>query len=111
MIFLSVAHEAAIHKARLRIELSQSRTEQHDYLKNVELARVLDKRAERKRKSTDADADADTDSNVAQDKNDSSGVLHPAKKRAGEFKGRPKHSTLGLGSEQKDISDVISNVF
>lgn len=31
------------------MELSQSRTEQHDYLKNVELARVLDKRAERKK--------------------------------------------------------------
>lgn len=32
------------------MELSQSRKEQQEYLKNVELARVLDKRAERKRK-------------------------------------------------------------
>lgn len=31
--------------------MSQSRREQHEYLKNVELARVLDKRAERKRKA------------------------------------------------------------
>jgi ESF2/ABP1 family protein len=31
------------------VELSQSRAEQKDYLKNVELARVLEKRAERKR--------------------------------------------------------------
>jgi ESF2/ABP1 family protein len=30
------------------MELSQSKTEQRDYLKNVELARVLDKRAKRK---------------------------------------------------------------
>ena len=45
-----LAHEAAIHAAKLRVELSQSRKEQQDYLKNVELARVLDKRAERKRK-------------------------------------------------------------
>lgn len=51
----TTAHEAAIHAARLRVELSQSRREQHEYLKNVELARVLDKRAERKRKSQQED--------------------------------------------------------
>lgn len=45
------AHEAAIHTARLRVELSQSKTEQKEYLKNVELARVLDKRAERARQA------------------------------------------------------------
>ena len=33
-----------MHTARLRVELSQSRSEQRDYLKNVELARVLEKR-------------------------------------------------------------------
>jgi len=43
------AHEAAIHRAKLRVELSQSKTEQQQYLKNVELARVLDKRAAKKK--------------------------------------------------------------
>jgi ESF2/ABP1 family protein len=43
-----VAHEAAVHQAKLRVELSQSRKEQREYLKNVELARVLDKRREKK---------------------------------------------------------------
>ena len=43
------AHEAAVHAAKLRVELSQSKTEQQDYLKNVELARVLDKRVAKKR--------------------------------------------------------------
>jgi ESF2/ABP1 family protein len=43
----TTAHEAAMHTARLRLELSQSRSEQREYLKNVELARVLDKREER----------------------------------------------------------------
>ncbi len=38
-----------MHAARLRLELSQSRSEQHEYLKNVELARVLDKCEERSR--------------------------------------------------------------
>lgn len=47
----SLAHEAAVHTARLRVEISQSRSEQQEYLKNVELARVLDKRAERKRQA------------------------------------------------------------
>ena len=46
---LLLAHEAAIHAAKLRVELTQSRSEQNEYLKNVELARVLEKRAERKR--------------------------------------------------------------
>lgn len=43
-----IAHEAAIHTARLRVELSQSKSEQRDYLKNVELAHVLDKRRKQK---------------------------------------------------------------
>jgi ESF2/ABP1 family protein len=38
-----------VHAAKLRVELSQSKTEQQQYLKNVELARVLDKRAAKKR--------------------------------------------------------------
>lgn len=33
----------------MRVEISQSKAEQRDYLKNVELARVLEKRAEKKR--------------------------------------------------------------
>lgn len=50
-----IAHEAAVHTAKLRVELSQSKTEQRDYLKNVELARVLDKRAQRKKERGDAE--------------------------------------------------------
>ncbi|KAJ8698280.1 RNA-binding ATPase activator esf2 [Pleurotus ostreatus] len=49
MLTEQVAHEAAIHTSKLRVELQQSKTEQREYLKNVELARVLDKRAERKK--------------------------------------------------------------
>lgn len=42
-----------MHTARLRVELEQSRKEQKDYLRQVELARVLDKRKERKRKAAE----------------------------------------------------------
>jgi ESF2/ABP1 family protein len=48
LLIFRIAHEAAIHTARLRVELSQSKSEQRDYLKNVELARVLDKRRKQK---------------------------------------------------------------
>ncbi|TCD62736.1 RNA-binding ATPase activator esf2 [Steccherinum ochraceum] len=58
MLTEQIAHEAAMHAARLRVELSQSRREQHEYLRNVELARVLDKRAERKRKATESGVEA-----------------------------------------------------
>ncbi|KAJ3713839.1 hypothetical protein C8R42DRAFT_698821 [Lentinula raphanica] len=49
MLTEQVAHEAAIHTAKLRVELSQSRSEQREYLRNVELARVLEKRSQRKK--------------------------------------------------------------
>jgi len=49
MLTEQVAHEAAVHAAKLRVELSQSKAEQQEYLKNVELARVLDKRIARKK--------------------------------------------------------------
>ncbi|KAJ3907805.1 hypothetical protein F5879DRAFT_940306 [Lentinula edodes] len=49
MLTEQVAHEAAIHTAKLRVELSQSRSEQRDYMRNVELARVLEKRSQRKK--------------------------------------------------------------
>ncbi|KAF8898141.1 hypothetical protein CPB84DRAFT_1620771, partial [Gymnopilus junonius] len=49
MLTEQVAHETAVHRAKLRVELSQSKTEQQQYLKNVELAKVLDKRAAKKK--------------------------------------------------------------
>ena len=50
LICIVLAHEAAIHREKLRQEISHSRREQNDYLRKVELARVLDKRIEKKRK-------------------------------------------------------------
>lgn len=43
-----LAYERQAHQARLRQSLSQSKTEQADYLRNVELARVLNKRRAKK---------------------------------------------------------------
>jgi ESF2/ABP1 family protein len=49
LTYRSAAHESATRTARLRVELSQSHSEQKEYLKNVELAHVLAKREEKKR--------------------------------------------------------------
>ncbi|KAH6896477.1 hypothetical protein BKA70DRAFT_1159960 [Coprinopsis sp. MPI-PUGE-AT-0042] len=49
MLTEQVAHEAAMHTAKLRVELSQSRAEQQEYLRNVETAKTLEKRAKKKR--------------------------------------------------------------
>ncbi|KLT42319.1 hypothetical protein CC85DRAFT_296546 [Cutaneotrichosporon oleaginosum] len=47
MLGEQVAYERQVHQSRLRAELARSKTEQNEYLKNVELARVLKKREER----------------------------------------------------------------
>ncbi|TFK99107.1 hypothetical protein BDV98DRAFT_511138 [Pterulicium gracile] len=49
MLTEQVAHESAVHTAKLRAELSNSRNQQQQYLRNVELARIVDRRAEKKR--------------------------------------------------------------
>ena len=38
-----------MHAAKLRVELAQSKSEQREYLRNVELARILDKRNEKRK--------------------------------------------------------------
>lgn len=49
MLTEQVAHEAARQSAKMRVELAQSRQEQQEYLRNVDLAKVLDKRSAKKR--------------------------------------------------------------
>ena len=51
-----LAYEKQAHQARLRNEISRSKTEQGEYLRNVELARVL---AKRKQKKLDANGGAE----------------------------------------------------
>jgi ESF2/ABP1 family protein len=51
------AYERQAHQARLRQSLSQSKTEQTEYLKNVELARVLEKRRAKQSAQPDVNVD------------------------------------------------------
>ncbi|WWC69720.1 uncharacterized protein I206_103663 [Kwoniella pini CBS 10737] len=48
MLGEQMAYERQAHQARLRTEITRSKAEQSEYLKNVELARVLDKRKAKK---------------------------------------------------------------
>jgi ESF2/ABP1 family protein len=45
---LTIAYERQAHQSRLRNEITRSKAEQSEYLRNVELARVLDKRRAKK---------------------------------------------------------------
>lgn len=49
MLTEQIAHEAAARTAKLRVEITQSRSEQNEYLRNVELARIVDKRNEKRK--------------------------------------------------------------
>jgi len=108
MLTEQIAHEAAVHAAQLRVELSQSRREQHEYLKNVELARVLDKRAERKRKFGGEELEG------------SAGTAPPKKLKAlnesadgGSRNGKmmTKTSSRGDNAHKLNINHVLDNIF
>lgn len=48
MLMILLAYERQAHQSRLRAEIARSKTEQGEYLRNVELARVLEKRKAKK---------------------------------------------------------------
>lgn len=92
---LFAAQEAAIHAAKLRVELSQSRSEQQEYLRNVEIARQLEKRAEKKREKGE----------VMELK-----PINQKKRAGGEFtgKGRVKRAKT---QREGSVGEVLSAVF
>ena len=81
--------------ARLRVELEQSRREQKDYLRQVELARVLDKRAKRKRETLEKKGE----------KVDESALLPPLKKMrnpTGNNEGKDQSGERRREAKQRD---------
>ncbi|KAF9649310.1 hypothetical protein BDM02DRAFT_3094937 [Thelephora ganbajun] len=97
MLTEQIAHEAAIHQAKLRAELSQSRKEQREYLKNVELARVLEKRTEKKL------AEGKEPPQLKRRQNDGPSEDRPKKRQ----KPKPKAEE----GDPAQLSSVLSNVF
>ncbi|KAG8780123.1 RNA-binding ATPase activator esf2 [Ceratobasidium sp. 428] len=101
MLTEQVAQEAAAHTARLRVELSQSRAEQRDYLRNVELARVLDKRAKRKQIPESAEQTTSVQSKQTTDR-----VVHQSKKP------RKQSATPVSNAESVGVlNTVLSSIF
>jgi ESF2/ABP1 family protein len=106
-----IAHEAAQRTARLRVELSQSRAEQREYLKNVELARVLDKRV--KRKQDEAEKAGLDPSTVTlpvrpEKRQRKGGVEGGSEKKKGGRKQAPLHAPQG---SRPDLEHVLDNIF
>lgn len=94
---LDVAYERQSHQARLRTEIARSKTEQNEYLKNVELARVLDKRAAKKAATG---IGAETGGSAASAKEDTKGHSkgyrqRPAVEKTKTLEGRGMDSMLG----------------
>ncbi|KAH9843948.1 uncharacterized protein C8Q71DRAFT_698304 [Rhodofomes roseus] len=108
MLTEQIAHEAAAHAAQLRVELSQSRQEQREYLRNVELARVLDKRAERKRK---AGADPDTTTAISAPQPSQKSEGRP--ERPPQTKPRKKQKQLpedGVDTRSRQLDSVLNSI-
>jgi ESF2/ABP1 family protein len=84
------------------VELSQSRKEQQEYLKNVELARVLDKRAEKKRKAGE-DVDMPAAEPVKKQKAGPLATQHQSKKKV--------EKSDKKSGEDRQLSSVLGSIF
>ena len=95
-----------MHAAKLRVELSQSRREQHEYLKNVELARVLNKRAERKRKPEDDEPGSQSGLAIIGQKKIVKETEAKAAKRMRKAKEKPDGK-----NDHPQLRDVLDSIF
>ncbi|BEJ12969.1 hypothetical protein CspHIS471_0301430 [Cutaneotrichosporon sp. HIS471] len=68
MLGEQVAYERQVHQSRVRAEMQRSRTEQNAYLQNVELARVLKKRADRAEEKEEGTKEKEKDRGKDKDK-------------------------------------------
>jgi len=85
-----------VHQSRLRAEITRAKAEQNQYLKNVELARVLKKREEKRAKTGTTDA--------------------PQQAEAKETKGKRTYKQREVvdrahGLEAKGMDSVLGNIF
>ncbi|OCF35355.1 pre-rRNA-processing protein ESF2 [Kwoniella heveanensis BCC8398] len=102
MLGEQVAYERQAHQARLRNEIARSKTEQGEYLKNVELARVLEKRKAKKAATGQSAEPADTSAT-----NGEGGARKGSGKSYKQRQAVEKSKTLA----GKGMDDVLGNVF
>jgi ESF2/ABP1 family protein len=97
------AYERQAHQARLRNEITQSRAEQGEYLRNVELARVLDKR--KARKDAEGTAAGPTTTSGGGNEKEKEKEKQPSRYRQREVADRSKRM------EKKGMDSVLGSVF
>lgn len=102
-----LAYERQAHQSRLRSEIARSKTEQGEYLRNVELARVLDKR---KAKKAAAETNGAVGSGTAAKSKLKDG---PGKDETGTKKGYRQRQGVEKvrGMEGKGMESVLGSVF
>jgi ESF2/ABP1 family protein len=112
-----VAYERQAHSARLRQELSKSRAEQSEYLRNVELARVLEKRKAKKQAQT-GDQGGQSSSSVTTVPNDKAQRVYKQKTLVGKGQGGKKASssagearTGNSGGRADAMAGVLDDLF
>ncbi|KIP09219.1 hypothetical protein PHLGIDRAFT_87104 [Phlebiopsis gigantea 11061_1 CR5-6] len=109
MLTEQIAHEAAVHAARLRVELSQSRREQQEYLKNVELARVLDKRAQRKHQKAGEGEAESTMQDTRASKRERPDTEKADRRDNKRKKAAPE--TMADDTQQRQLKSVLGSIF
>lgn len=114
---LPLAYERQAHSARLRQELSKSRAEQSEYLRNVELARVLEKRKAKKQAQT-GDQGGQSSSSATTVPNDKAQRVYKQKTLVGKGQGGKKASssagearTGNSGGRADAMAGVLDNLF
>ncbi|KAI9638492.1 uncharacterized protein MKK02DRAFT_22724 [Dioszegia hungarica] len=104
MLGEQIAYERQSHQARLRNEISRSKTEQGEYLRNVELARVLEKR---KQKRIAAGGDGSVPEKAGKEPKASSGDQDGKKQGY-----RQRQAESGArGMDGAGMESVLGNVF
>ncbi|KAL1405225.1 RNA-binding ATPase activator esf2 [Vanrija albida] len=100
MLGEQMAYERQVHQSRLRAEITRAKADQNEYLKNVELARVLKKREE-KRAAAPAPAADDAAAPDAKAKSD---------KAKRSYKQR-QVADRAHGLEAKGMDSVLGSIF
>jgi len=114
---LTIAYERQAHQSRLRNEITRSKTEQSEYLRNVELARVLDKRRAKKA-ATDSAAGLIGEGQGKSGESGAGGKAGDKRKAEGGLDGekakrnyRQRQSVDKDGMREKGMEGVLGSVF
>jgi ESF2/ABP1 family protein len=98
------------------MELSQSRQEQNDYLRQVELKRVLDKRAERRSKRVEMDTERKPET-FTMKKSNQDVAMHSAE-MSGSLAKKSKRKTARnvlfeqeISVQTEQLESVLSSIF